>query len=152
MQLPYGPEVASSRQIGSRSSMLRPTIYDRLAVLLNPPPGGGGEGVTGGVHSDNRRDQPTQHTPWLFGHVDEPGRVLPPFRWDDDRLLRAKLDAFYIHLYRVTDRDDMSYIYSTLPFVESEEAAAYGTYRSRDLDLAWASALVTGNPDAALEP
>ena len=89
-----------------------------------------------------------------LGHVDEAGEVLPPFRWDEDRRrhLRAKLDALYFHLYGVTDRDDIRYIYSTFPIVEREETAAYGTYRSRDLALAWANALAAGNPDAAIEP
>ena len=89
-----------------------------------------------------------------LGHVDEAGEALPPFRWDDDRrrLLRAKLDALYFHLYGVTDRDDIRYIYSTFPIVEREETAAYGTYRSRELALAWANALAAGNPDAAIEP
>ena len=89
-----------------------------------------------------------------LGHVDEAGEALPPFCWDDDRrrLLRAKLDALYFHLYGVTDRADMRYIYSTFPIVEREETAAYGTYRSRDLALAWANALAAGNPDAAIEP
>ena len=89
-----------------------------------------------------------------LGHVDEAGEVLPPFRWDDDHRLhlRAKLDALYFHLYGVTNRDDIRYIYSTFPIVEREETAAYGTYRSRDLALAWANALAAGNPDAAIEP
>ena len=89
-----------------------------------------------------------------LGHVDEADEVLPPFRWDNDRrlYLRAKLDALYFHLYGVTDRDDIRYIYSTFPIVEREETAAYGTYRSRELALAWANALAAGNPDAAIEP
>ena len=29
--------------------------------------------------------------------------------------LRAKLDALYFHLYGVTDRDDIRYVYSTFP-------------------------------------
>ena len=89
-----------------------------------------------------------------MGHVDEQGEVLPPFGWDDDRRLnlRAKLDALYFHLYGVTDRDDIRYIYSTFPIVEREETAAYGTYRSRDLALAWANALAGGSPDAAIAP
>ncbi len=87
-----------------------------------------------------------------IGHVDENGEVLPPFRWDDERRLnlRAKLDALFFHLYGVTDRDDIRYIYSTFPIVERKEKAAYGTYRSRDLCLAWTSALAAGQPDAAL--
>ena len=89
-----------------------------------------------------------------MGHVDEAGKVLPPFRWDRDRRLnlRAKLDALYFHLYGVTGRDDIRYIYSTFPIVEREEKAAYGTYRSRDLCLAWTSALAAGHPDAEVDP
>ena len=89
-----------------------------------------------------------------LGHVDEAGEVLPPFRWDDDRRLqlRAKLDALYFHLYGVTEREDIRYIYSTFPIVEREEKAAYGTYRSRDLCLAWTNVLGGGNPDAEIDP
>ena len=87
-----------------------------------------------------------------MGHVDAAGDVLPPFLWDADRRLRlrAKLDAVYFHLYGVTDRDDVRYIYSTFPIVERQEIAAYGTYRSRDLCLAWMNALVAGDPDAEI--
>ena len=87
-----------------------------------------------------------------MGHVDEGGEVQPPFRWDAERRLnlRAKLDALYFHLYGVTDRDDIRYIYSTFPIVEREDTAAYGTYRSRDLTLAWTNALAAGDPDAVV--
>lgn len=89
-----------------------------------------------------------------MGHVDAHGEILPPFAWDaDHRLrLRAKLDALYFHLYGVTDRDDIRYIYSTFPIVQREETAAYGTYRSQDLALAWANALAAGDPDATIAP
>ena len=85
-----------------------------------------------------------------LGHVDKAGEVLPPFPWDEDRRLRlrAKLDALYFHLYGVTNRDDIRYIYSTFPIVEREETASHGHYRSRDLCLAYMNALVAGNPDA----
>ena len=88
-----------------------------------------------------------------MGYVDESGEVPPPFRWDDDRRLhlRAKLDALYFHLYDVTDRDDIRYVFSTFPIVEREEVAAYGTYRSRDLCLAWTNALAAGDPDAEID-
>ena len=88
-----------------------------------------------------------------MGHVNEHGKVLPPFWWDDDRRLnlRAKLDALYLHLYGVTDRDDIRYIYQTFPIVEREEQAAYGAYRSRDLCLAWTNALAAGDPDAEID-
>ena len=88
-----------------------------------------------------------------MGHVDEAGAVLPPFRWDEDRRLRlrAKLDALYFHLYGVTGRDDIRYIYSTFPIVEREEEKAWGRYRSRDLCLAWTSALEAGRPDTEID-
>ena len=87
-----------------------------------------------------------------MGHVDANGEVLPPFVWDDDRrlYLRAKLDALYFHLYGVTDRDDVRYIYSTFPIVERQETKAHGRYRSRDLCLAWMNALDAGDPDAEI--
>jgi hypothetical protein len=87
-----------------------------------------------------------------MGHVDEDGTVLPPFSWDEGRRLelRAKLDAVFFHLYGLTDRDDIRYIYSTFPIVQRQEEAEYGTYRSRDLCLAWMNALAAGNPDAEI--
>ncbi len=85
-----------------------------------------------------------------MGYVDEAGKVKPPFTWDEARRLhlRAKLDAVFFHLYGVTDRDEVRYIYSTFPIVERQEIDAYGSYRSRDLCLAYMSALAAGNPDA----
>ncbi len=84
-----------------------------------------------------------------MGYVDKSGNVKPPFPWDEDRRLklRAKLDAIYFHLYGITERDDVRYIYSTFPIVEREETATYGRYRSRDLCLAYMSALAAGDPD-----
>ena len=88
-----------------------------------------------------------------LGHVDEAGQVKPPFVWDEDRRLhlRAKLDAVFFHLYGVTDRDDVRYIYATFPIVERQEKATYSRYRSRDLCLAWMNALAAGHPDAEVE-
>lgn len=92
-----------------------------------------------------------------MGHVDEAGEVLPPFSWDEDRRLRlrAKLDAVYFILYGIYDpddaegsRDDIRYIYSTFPIVERQERERWGSYRSRDLALAWINALMAGQPDA----
>ncbi len=94
-----------------------------------------------------------------MGHVDAKGEVLPPFIWDEERRLhlRAKLDALYFILYGVFDpsdaaqsRDDIRYIYSTFPIVERQETAAYGSYRSRDLCLAYINTLMAGQPDAAV--
>ena len=89
-----------------------------------------------------------------MGYVDEASEVKQPFTWDKDRRLhlRAKLDAAFFHLYGVTDRDDIRYIYSTFPIVEREEKAAYGgVYRSCELCLAWMSALAAGEPDVEIK-
>ena len=88
-----------------------------------------------------------------MGYVDDAGVVKPPFTWDEERrlVLRARLDAVFFHLYGITDRDDIRYIYSTFPIIEREEKAAYGgKYRSRELCLAYMNALATGNPDAEI--
>lgn len=88
-----------------------------------------------------------------MGHVDEAGNVKPPFIWDTERrlMLRAKLDAVFFHLYGITDRDDIRYIYSTFPIIEREEKAAYGgKYRSCELCLAYMNALAAGDPDAEI--
>ena len=85
-----------------------------------------------------------------LGYVEETGATRLPFRWDERRRLRlrAKLDAVFFHLYGVTDRDDVRYVYSTFPIVEQRETVAYGGYRSRDLCLAYLNALTAGRPDA----
>ena len=87
-----------------------------------------------------------------MGHVDAAGDLLPPFVWDEERrlFLRAKLDAVFFHLYGVTGRDDVRYVYSTFPIVERDETAAHGAYRSRELCLAWMNALAAGDPDAEI--
>ena len=88
-----------------------------------------------------------------MGYVDEAGEVNPPFIWNKERrlVLRAKLDALFFHLYGVTDRDDIRYIYSTFPIVERKEKAAYGSvYRSCELCLAYMNALAAGEPDAEI--
>ncbi|MDE0357549.1 MAG: hypothetical protein OXN92_07375 [Gammaproteobacteria bacterium] len=51
----------------------------------------------------------------------------------------------------MTDRDDIRYVYSTFPIIERDEKAAYEDYRSRDLCLAWTSALAVGQPDAEID-
>ena len=85
-----------------------------------------------------------------MGFVDETGVVNPPFAWDEGRRmnLRAKLDAVFFHLYDITDRDDVAYIFSTFPIVERKDIEANGIYRSRDLCLAYMNAFAAGDPDA----
>lgn len=89
-----------------------------------------------------------------LGYVGTAGEVRPPFIWDSERrlVLRAKLDAIFFHLYGITDRDDIRYIYSTFPIVERQEKAAYGgKYRSCELCLSYMNALAAGNPDAEIK-
>jgi hypothetical protein len=86
-----------------------------------------------------------------MGYTDDSGNVLPPFGWDEERrlTLRAKLDAIFFHLYGITDRDDVRYVYSTFPIVERLEKEAYdGRYRSCELCLAYMNALAAGGSDA----
>lgn len=88
-----------------------------------------------------------------MGYVDEDGKVKPPFLWNEERRLhlKAKLDAVYFHLYGITNRDDVRYIYSTFPIVEREEFDASNEYRSRDLCLHYMNALSAGHPDAIVQ-
>lgn len=87
-----------------------------------------------------------------IGYVDAKGKVKPPFKWNEERRsrLRAKLDAVFFYLYGVTDRDEVRYIYSTFGVVERDETATHGRYLSRDLCLAYMSALAAGDPDAKI--
>ena len=89
-----------------------------------------------------------------MGYLDDTGDVKPPFTWNEERrlILRSKLDAVFFHLYGVTDRDDIRYIYSTFPIVERKEKATYGgVYRSCELCLAYMNALAHGKPDAEVK-
>jgi len=87
-----------------------------------------------------------------MGYVKKSGEAKPPFKWDGNRRmhLRAKLDALFFHLYGVTDRDDVRHVYSTFPIVERNDIAAHDRYMSRDLCLAYMSALAAGDPDAEI--
>ena len=88
-----------------------------------------------------------------MGYVNKDGEALPPFQWDEDRRLhlRAKLDALYFHLYGVTDHDDIRYIYSTFPIMEREEQKAWGSYRSREICIAWVNAFAAGETEAEID-
>ena len=75
----------------------------------------------------------------------------PPFTWDEKerRHLRARLDALYFHLYGL-DRDDADYVLSTFPIVRREDEAAFGSYRTRDLVLAYMNALDAGDTETVV--
>lgn len=87
-----------------------------------------------------------------MGYVDQNGKIKPPFLWDEERRLhlRAKLDAVFFHLYGVTDRNDVRYVFSTFPIVEAQEIKTYGTYRFRELCLAYMNALESGDSDVEI--
>ncbi len=70
------------------------------------------------------------------------GHHGPPFPWDQEqrRHLRARLDALYFHLYGL-NREDAAYILSTFPIIQRQDESAFGTYRTRNLILAYMNAL-----------
>ena len=72
----------------------------------------------------------------------------PPFVWDEEerRHLRARLDALYFHLYGLS-RDDAGYVLDTFPIVRRGDKAAFGRYHTRDLILAYMSALAAGDTE-----
>ena len=71
-----------------------------------------------------------------------------PFIWDEEerRHLRARLDALYFHLYGLS-RDDAEYVLNTFPIVRRKDEAAFGTYRTRDMTLAYMNALAAGDTE-----
>ena len=71
--------------------------------------------------------------------------------WDEEepRHLRARLDALYFYLYGMS-RDAAEYVLDTFPIVRREDAAAFGTYRTRDMTLAYMNALAAGDTEAVV--
>ncbi len=74
-----------------------------------------------------------------------------PFIWNEEerRHLRARLDALYFHLYGL-DRDDAAYVLSTFPIVRRQDEAEFGSYRTRDLILAYMNALAAGDTETVV--
>ena len=56
-----------------------------------------------------------------------------PFTWDEERrfMLRAQLDAFYFHLYKIK-REDVDYIMETFPITKRKDIDKYGTYKTKE--------------------
>ena len=83
-------------------------------------------------------------------YVEDTGDVKAPYLWDEERRLHlfAKLDAVFFHLYGITDREDVRYVFSTFPIIANQEADKYGTYKSCELCLAYMNALESGDSDA----
>ena len=76
-----------------------------------------------------------------------------PFKWDEEERahLRARLDALYFHLYGI-GAEDAEYILSTFKIVEAKDRKAHGSFRTRDLILAYMSALQQGDVDICVTP
>ena len=74
------------------------------------------------------------------------GHGGPPFTWDEEdrRHLRARLDALYFHLYGLS-RDDAGYVMDTFPIVRREDEKEFGRYRTKEMVLAYMSALSAGD-------
>ena len=72
----------------------------------------------------------------------------PPFSWneEDRRHLRARLDALYFHLYGVS-REDASYIMDTFPIVRDQDVDEFGSYRTKEMVLAYMNALAAGDTE-----
>ena len=79
------------------------------------------------------------------------GYDAPPFTWDAEerRHLRARLDALYFHLYGLS-REDASYVLETFPIVRRHDERDFNSYRTRDLVLAYMSALAAGDTEAVV--
>ena len=74
-----------------------------------------------------------------------------PFIWDEEerRHLRARLDALHFHLYGLS-REDAGYVLDTFPIVRRQDEAAFGSYRTRDLILAYMNALAAGDTETVV--
>ena len=55
-------------------------------------------------------------------------------------------DALYFHLYGLT-REDAGYVLDTFPIVRRQDVAAFGKYRTKELILAYMSALAAGDTE-----
>ena len=69
-----------------------------------------------------------------------------PFVWNDEdrRHLRARLDALYFHLYGLS-REDAGYVMDTFPIVRKGDEKEFGTYRTKEMVLAYMNALSAGD-------
>ncbi len=74
------------------------------------------------------------------------GHDGPPFPWNEEerRHLRARLDALYFLLHGLS-RKDAEYVLGTFPIVRRQNEAVFGRYRTRDMVLAYMSALAAGD-------
>ncbi|NQT20794.1 MAG: restriction endonuclease, partial [Planctomycetes bacterium] len=83
--------------------------------------------------------------------AEDMGYTGPPFIWNDQRRLhlRCQLDALYFHLYGVP-KTEVAYILDTFPIVRQHDGKAHGTYRTKDLILAYYAAYGAGDLEAGV--
>ena len=76
----------------------------------------------------------------------------PPFTWDaeDRRHRMARLDALYFNLYGL-DRSEAAYVLDTFPIVREQDEREFGRYRTRELVLAYMSALAAGDTETVVD-
>ena len=77
------------------------------------------------------------YTSWrLQPYAREMGDEGPPFRWASERrsLLRADLDAAFLHIYGLT-RSEAEHVLDSFPVVRKYDERDYGEYRTRRLVL-----------------
>ncbi len=84
----------------------------------------------------------------MFPFARDLGYTGLPFVWDAEerRHLRARLDALYFHLYGLS-RDDAGYILDTFPIVRQQDEKVFGSYRTKELILAYMNALAAGDTE-----
>ena len=75
----------------------------------------------------------------------------PPFVWNEEvrHHLRARLDALYFHLYGLS-REEAGYVLGTFPIVRDKDQERFGSYRTRDLILAYMNALAAGDTETVV--
>ena len=75
----------------------------------------------------------------------------PPYIWDEEerRHLRARLDALYFLLYGLS-RDDAGYVLDTFPIVRRDDEQAFGSYRTKEMILAYMNALAAGDAESVV--
>ena len=88
----------------------------------------------------------------MFPFARDLGYTGLPFTWDAEkrRHLRARLDALYFHLYGLS-RDDAGYILDTFPIVRRQDEKAFGSYRTKNLILAYMNTLAAGDTETKVK-
>ena len=88
----------------------------------------------------------------MFPFARDLGYTGLPFVWDAEerRHLRARLDALYFHLYGLS-RDDAGYILDTFPIVRRQDEKEFGSYRTKELILAYMNALAAGDTETVVK-